>query len=73
MVEEEDSLGAALMGVKVATVANGTGYGKPARVLRGLLAIVARIVSLSAEMGMMVKMGQMGQMGRMVAWGVGVW
>ena len=68
MVEEEDGLGAALMAVKVATVANGIGYGKPARVLQGLLAIVAQIVSLSAEMGMMVKMDQMGQMGRMDAW-----
>jgi hypothetical protein len=70
MVEEEDGLGAALMGVKVVAVANGTGYGKPARVLQELLAIVAQIVSLSAEMGMMVKMGEMVQMGRMDAWGV---
>jgi hypothetical protein len=70
MVEEEDGLGAALMAAKVATVANGTGYGQPARVLQGLLAIVAQIVSSSAEMAMMVKMGEMGQMGRMDAWGV---
>jgi hypothetical protein len=68
MVEEADGLGAVLMGVKVAVVGNGIGYGKPARVLQGLLAIVAQIVSLSAEMGMMVKMGEMGQMGRMDAW-----
>ncbi len=70
MVEEEDSLGAALMAAKVATVANGIGYGKLAQVLQGLLAIVAQIVSLSAEMGMMVKMGHMGQLERMDAWGV---